>query len=498
MSNLLVWPIVVPLIAALLASVWPRRGAALAVLAILVNFAVAVVLLLTVNAQGLQSQLLAGWPVSLAIALRADYISTLLLVLTATIYLLTSLYALRYYKSRDVASRFWPLWLMLLVALNALFLSRDLFNLYVALELLTISAAALVAVSASNESLQAALRYLILSLVGSLLFLAGIVLIYTRYGTLDLQVLSEIVTLDVSLWVALATMSAGLALKCALFPLHFWLPSTHASATAPVSAILSALVVKAAFYLLLRLWLDLADDSAKEGVTGFLGLLGAFGVLWGSYNAFYASRLKLLAAYSTIAQLGYLFMFLPIVVATPGVEASPVFAAMILFLLSHAVAKAGFFLAVGYVQQRIGHDNIDDLNGLAHRLPISTFAIALAGLALIGLPPSGSFLAKWVLIGALISQAHWFYLGVVFAGTLLAAAYTFRILGIALTNTEEPVLKDGQHSDGDAAQPSKQRESSAAWIALTLVLLATVGLGLNSTELWSFMSRQGEVIAYGF
>ncbi|MFT6366448.1 MAG: formate hydrogenlyase subunit 3/multisubunit Na+/H+ antiporter MnhD subunit [Bacteroidia bacterium] len=457
----------------------------------IVNLVAAVILLLTVNAQGVQSQLLAGWPVSLAIALRADYVSSVLLVLTATIFLLTSLYALSYYTSRDVASRFWPLWLMLLVALNALFLSRDLFNLYVALELLTISAVALVAVNASNESLQAALRYLTLSLVGSLLFLAGVVLIYTRYGTLDLQVLSELVTLDLTLWIALATMSAGLALKCALFPLHFWLPSTHASATAPVSAILSALVVKAAFYLLLRLWFDLADSSAKEGATGFFGLLGAFGVLWGSYNALCASRLKLLAAYSTVAQLGYLFMFLPLIAGAPDGQASPISAAMMLFLLSHAVAKAGLFLAVGYVQQRIGHDNIDDLDGLARRLPISTFAIALAGLALIGLPPSGSFLAKWALIGALISQAHWFYLGVVFTGTLLAAAYTFRILGIALTNAGEPESDAHQLSGNSAALPSERGESSGAWIALSLVLLATVGLGSNSAELWSFMSRQG-------
>jgi NADH:ubiquinone oxidoreductase subunit 5 (subunit L)/multisubunit Na+/H+ antiporter MnhA subunit len=242
---------------------------------------------------------------------------------------------------------------------------------------------------------------------------------------------------------------------------------------------------------MLRLWFDLADDSVKDGVTGFLGLLGAFGVLWGSYNAFYASRLKLLAAYSTIAQLGYLFMFLPLIVNAPGVESSPVFAAMILFLLSHAAAKAGLFLAVGYVQQRIGHDNIEGLSGLAHHLPVSTFAIALAGLALIGLPPSGSFLAKWVLITALVSQAHWFYLAVVFTGTLLAAAYTFRILGIALANAGEPELKAYQHSGGGAAQPSKRGESSAAWIALTLVLLATIGLGLNSVELWSFISRQG-------
>lgn len=491
MTNLLVWPVVVPLIAALLASVWPRRSAALAVIAVMVNFVAAVVLLLSVNEQGIQSQLLAGWPVSLAIALQADYVSSALLVLTATIFLLTSLYALGYYKSSDVSARFWPLWLMLLVALNALFLSRDLFNLYVALELLTISAVALVAVNASDESLRAALRYLILSLVGSLLFLAGVVLIYTQYGTLDLHVLSELVTPDISLWVALTAMSAGLALKCALFPLHFWLPNTHASATAPVSAVLSALVVKAAFYLLLRLWFDLADDSAKEGVTGFLGLLGAFGVLWGSYNALCASRLKLMAAYSTIAQLGYLFMFLPLIVGTQGVQASPIFAAMMLFLLSHAVAKAGLFLAVGYIQQRTGHDNIEDLGGLAQRLPISTFAIALAGIALIGLPPSGSFLAKWALIGALVSQAHWFYLGVVFTGTLLAAAYTFRILGIAMTNAEEPELEDYQHRDSAAAKPPQGRESSAAWIALSLVLLATVGLGLNSAELLSFMSRQG-------
>lgn len=491
MTSVLIWPVVVPFIAALLASVWPQRGVALTVLAVLINFVAATVLLQTINTHGVQSQLLAGWPVNLAIALHADYLSSLLLVLTAAIYVLASLYALSYYKSNDVAQRFWPLWLLLLAALNALFLSRDLFNLYVALELLTISAVALVAVNASSESLQAGLRYLMLSLVGSLLFLVGVVLVYTRFGTLDLQVLASLAEPDISLWIALATMSAGLALKCALFPLHFWLPSTHASATAPVSAVLSALVVKAAFYLLLRLWLDIADDSVKQGVTSFLGILGAFGVLWGSYSALCASRLKLLAAYSTVAQLGYLFMFLPLIVATSGGQASPIFTAMILFLLSHAFAKAGLFMAVGYVQQRLGHDRIEDLHGLANHLPVSTFAIALAGLALIGLPPSGSFIAKWMLMGSLISQAHWFYLGVVFVGTLLAAAYTFRILGIAMTHAAEPVPAAPQQTASAVSQSSVRHESSAAWIALCLVLLATVGLGLNSAELWSFLSHQG-------
>ena len=138
---------------------------------------------------------------------------------------------------------FCPLWMFLWAALNALFLSGDIFNLYITLELLGLSAVALVALSQTAEALSAAMRYLLVSLTGSLSYLMGVALVYAANGTLSLKMLATAGPASPSLSTAFALMAAGLIMKSALFPMHFWLPPAHANAPAPVSAVLSALVV---------------------------------------------------------------------------------------------------------------------------------------------------------------------------------------------------------------------------------------------------------------
>ncbi|PJF34113.1 MAG: oxidoreductase, partial [Candidatus Thermofonsia Clade 1 bacterium] len=136
------------------------------------------------------------------------------------------------------------------------FLSGDVFNLYVTLELLGFSAVALTALAGKPNVLKAAMRYLIISLSGSLMYLMGVAFLYGGFGALDIAQLNSLTRETPALAVAAALMTAGLAMKTALFPLHFWLPPAHANAAAPVSALLSALVVKGSFYILLRLWLE--------------------------------------------------------------------------------------------------------------------------------------------------------------------------------------------------------------------------------------------------
>jgi formate hydrogenlyase subunit 3/multisubunit Na+/H+ antiporter MnhD subunit len=271
-------------------------------------------------------------------------------------------------------------------------------------------------------------------------------------------------------------MTSGLLIKTALFPLHFWLPPAHANAPAPVSAALSALVVKAAFYLLLRLWLDLFAPLANTGLAQLLGLLGAIAVLWGSWKALRAARLKLLAAYSTVAQIGYLFLFLPLILQTPaGPARDAALGGLVLLALSHGFAKSALFLAAGVIQQRAGHDRIAELDGTAQSLPATTFALALAGVALIGLPPSGTFLAKWQLIAGNLQAGFWPWVIVTLAGSLLAAGYVFRLLG---------------HAFGQARTPSRPLASAREEIpALALALLATLALGLASAPIWPLLQQ---------
>ncbi|MDT8403435.1 proton-conducting transporter membrane subunit [Sulfuriflexus sp.] len=234
-----------------------------------------------------------GWDAPLGIVLYADGLSLMLLTMTALVGIGCSVYASAYFTV-DEAHRFWPLWLFLLAALNALFLSADLFNLYVTLELMGLAVVALTALSGGRDALAGAMRYLLATLSGSLAYLLGVALLYHAFGSVDIATLAGRMTPVSAAWAALGLMSAGLILKTALFPLHLWLPPAHASAPSPVSAVLSALVIKASFYILLRLWIMLFGPFAGDGVAAFLGLLGATAIVWGSVQALRQTRLLLL------------------------------------------------------------------------------------------------------------------------------------------------------------------------------------------------------------
>jgi formate hydrogenlyase subunit 3/multisubunit Na+/H+ antiporter MnhD subunit len=473
-SDLLVWSIALPLIGALAAAVLPRWGTGLALAAGAATLAASAGVLWQVAAEGPVRYALGGWEPGLGIALQADALSALLLAMTALVAAAVSVYASGYFGRAEDRERFWPLWMLAWTALNALFLAGDLFNLYVTLELLGLTAAALAALGGSRAALAAALRYLMVGLLGSMAYLAGVGLLYAAYGSLDLATLSQALGPDPAAWTAMALMTAGLLLKTALFPLHFWLPPAHANAPAPVSAALSALVVKAGFYLVLRLWLDLFAPLVTPAAAQMLGLLGAGAVLWGSWRALRAERLKLLAAYSTVAQLGYLFLFFPLLAALPpGPMRDAAYGGLVVLALTHGLAKGALFLAAGVIQQHAGHDRIAELDGTAQALPATTFAIALAGVALIGLPPSGTFLGKWQLIAGSIETGQWVWALVVLAGSLLAGAYVFRVLTHAF----------GQSPTPRRAVTFPRREVAA----LTLGVGATVGLGLAAAPLWGLL-----------
>ncbi len=476
MMDSLIWVIALPLVGALLVVALPRLASIIGVVAAVATVITAASLLWLVASQGPLSYAIGGWSPGLAIALQADGLSALFLLMTALVALAVSIYATAYCRQSRWRSHYWALWLLLLTALNALFLAADLFNLYVTLELLGLSAVALTALDGKRAALEAAIRYLMLGLVGSLAFLAGVALIYTGYGTLDIASLAQRIGPDPTAWTAASLITAGLLIKTALFPLHFWLPPAHANAPAPVSAALSALVVKAAFYLIIRLWLDLFAPLSTPGFTYLLGLLGAAAVLWGSWNALRAERLKLLAAYSTVAQVGYLFLFLPLIMHLPeGASRHAAFGGLVLLALTHGFAKSALFLAAGVIQQHAGHDRIAELNGTAQALPATTFAMALAGVALIGLPPSGAFLGKWQLIAGALQAELWFWVAVVLAGSLFAAAYVFRLLG---------------HAFGQARYSSRMLSIGREEIpALALGLLATLVLGLAAAPIWLLMAR---------
>ncbi len=168
-------------------------------------------------------------------------------------------------------------------------------------------------------------------------------------------------------------MVAGLMLKTALFPFHFWLPPAHGGAPAPVSALLSALVVKASFYLILRLWLG-PLQAVLPAFAWLMALLGAAAILWGSWQAIRALKLKRLIAYSTVAQIGYLFLIFPLLAAPGALQAG------VMQVFAHGLAKAGMFAAAGVLIKATGQDTVAGLAGAVERLPVTMAAFALPAL----------------------------------------------------------------------------------------------------------------------
>lgn len=436
--------VVVPLLALLAAVPLGRRAARLMPLMALVMPALALWLVAEISVDGPQQRILGGWLPPLGIALRADGLSAAMLLLTAVLGATAGLFSMALYPPRGgdetaASGTFWALFFSLWAAMNVIFLSGDLFNLYVAIELLTIAAVGLAALG----SLAAAMRYMVFALLGSLAYLLGVVLVYARYGTLDLALLGSLVEAEPATFLAAGLMTAGLLVKTALFPLHGWLPPAHGSAPAPASALLSGLVVKASFYILARLWFDLMPPLATEAFVQATAVLGALAILAGSVMAIRAERLKLVIAYSTVAQLGYLFLIWPLAGGAAGEMpwAAGAWTGGMVHAIAHGLAKAAMFLAAGLMIEALGHDRLDDLKGLGRALPLTTFSFGLAAVSLMGLPPSGGFIAKWLLLTSAFASGQLVWAAVMLLGGLLAAIYLFRPLNRMFDKADPPALR---------------------------------------------------------
>jgi formate hydrogenlyase subunit 3/multisubunit Na+/H+ antiporter MnhD subunit len=416
-----------------------------------------------------------NWMPPLGVAFRADGLSAVMIVTSALLVCGIGLFArAQFVTARGAETRaplmFWILLLAVWAALNMVFVGGDLFSLYVALELLTFAAVPLVCLDGRRETTEAALRYLLFALLGSILYLLGAVLLFGAYGTLDIVLLSRNIRGEPVTWVAISVMTAGLLAKAALYPFHLWLPPAHAGAPAPASAILSGLVVKAPFFLIVRLWFDVMPGIPERAAAQVLGVLGAAAIILGSVVALRQARLKLLIAYSTVAQIGYLFLIFPLAIGSEAGNpwGTAAWTGGILQAVSHAFAKAAMFMAAGLMAEALGHDRIAGLAGIGRVLPITVFAFALGGLSLMGLPPSGGFVAKAMLLTAAVAEGQWWWAVIVLAGGLLAGGYVFLVLARAVGDPIEPLVLSARVAWG--------RQVVVAAVALCAVLLGFVPL----------------------
>ncbi|MED5532697.1 MAG: monovalent cation/H+ antiporter subunit D family protein, partial [Pseudomonadota bacterium] len=322
---------------------------------------------------------------------------------------------------------FYTAWLLCLAGLLGIAITGDAFNLFVFLEISSLSSYVLIAMGSDRRALTAAYQYLIMGTIGATFILIGVGLLYALTGTLNMQDLAERLP-EVSgtrtARTGFAFLTVGLGLKIALFPLHLWLPNAYAYAPSAVSAFLAATATKVAVYVLLRFVFSVFGVEFALGAMPLaigLAILGAIAVVSASTVAIFQQNLKRMLAYSSVAQIGYLA--LGISLATPaGLTAT------ILHLFNHALMKGALFIALGCIAWRIGSSRLQDFAGLGYRMPWTMGVFVVGGLSLIGIPLTAGFISKWYLVLAALEKGWWPVIVVIIAGSLLAVLYVWKVV----------------------------------------------------------------------
>ncbi len=377
-----------------------------------------------------------GWPVPLGIALRADMLSRIMLVLTGTIFSMAAVYHLGQTLRGATPTRntVYPLsFPLLLLALNGIFLTGDFFNFYVFFELVAVSSYLLVSLG-KHAPLEAAWKYSAQSVLGSICLLIGIVSLYGKTGALEMIEVSQRLG-EPAYWSAPFFLVAFL-LKGAIFPFHFWQPDAHAAATTTGSMLLAGLLIKVGIYGLLRFWPLLMGG---ELLDLFL-VLGAASLIFGAVAAWNQPDAKRMLGFSSISQLGFVLMAM-------GWGTIGALGAAILYLISHSLAKALLFMATGALSDRVGSTRFAELAGAGRRTPLLSAAYLVGAMSLIGLPPTLGFFAKIGLLGEGVAAQEWSWVALAGLGSLMTAGYCLKAFqqlfwedGAPLTERPTPLM----------------------------------------------------------
>ena len=427
--------VVVPLIAAPVCVI--LRDARVAwTIALVVTWAalgMALTILHRVLEGGTISYLLGDWAAPWGIEYRIDMVNAFLLVIVTTIGSVVIPYARASVEAEIPAPRvylFYCMYLLNLAGLLGIVITGDVFNLFVFLEISSLSSYVLISLGKDRRALTAAYRYLVMGTIGATFYIIGVGMMYMMTGTLnmaDLATLMPAVIETRTIHVALAFLTVGLSLKLALFPLHVWLPNAYTYAPSTVSAFMAATGTKVAVYALLRIVFTVfgaVDLLTVADAREMLMALAAAAMIGASATAIYQNNVKRVLAYSSIAQIGYMVLGISIASVTG-------LAGTIVHLFNHALMKAGLFMVLGCVFLRVGSVMLPDMEGLGRRMPFTMAAFIAGGLSLIGVPTSVGFISKWYLVQAALERGWWPLVVVIMVTSLLAVIYIWRIVEAA-------------------------------------------------------------------
>jgi len=466
------------LLVPLLALRRPRASHALAVAAAAFGTATALLALReALRAEEPIRYQLGGWAPPMGIELVADPLSTFFALVVSAVALFALIHARRLCGVQLAGSEslFYSAALIMLGGFTGIVMTGDLFNLYVFLEISALSSYAVLGCGSARGAFSA-FRYLLVGTVGASFYLLGVGFVLFDTGTLnmaDLRAVIEVQGLSDPLFFGALFIVTGMAMKMALFPLHFWLPDAYASARSAGVALVAPIGTKVAAYVAIRALYDLFPLESIEALVPLrtiLAVLACGGILWGSIMAIAQDDLKRMLAYSSVAQIGYIVLGI-------GLASAYGYIGAVLHVVNHACMKACLFLVSGNLEAAGAGQSIRCFDAaLKRRLPWTSACFVLASLSMIGLPPTAGFFSKWYLLLGSYEAGSWAFVVVIIASSLLNAAYFFRVI-------ERMYLRG---KDDETAVADRPLAGSVTLIAPAVALAASLlALGLGNAYLVS-------------
>ena len=483
MTYLTILPFLIPLSATAVSVLLNRRWqvqAAWSMGALLTAFGSSVLLLIQVINSGKPIVFqMGGWAAPFGISMVADLLSATMAMMVLGVMLCGMIYVL---GAKDSAVRypsFMPLFLALTTGLTGGMLTGDIFNLFVMVELIVISAAALTAMSDDRYGAEAAYKYIYISAIGTVTLLVGIGALYVSYGTLNMADLAQRISANPDapmLWVAIVFLFITFMNKSAVFPMHFWQPDFHTVAPTPVSAMLSSVVVKLGVYMFIRMTTLLFVPHA-EAIRMMLLVAGVAGVIYGGLSALGTHDAKRMLAYSTLAQIGFILIGI-------GWGTALSLAAAIIFTINHSLIKSALLMLVGYIASRapIKTAAFNVVQGVGRIAPQAGVLFFLGMMALAGLPPTNGFISKFALFQSGAQAQQWVWLAIIGVPSLFTLVYAgrafMRIWWQDLTHPDQraAILRAAGKNSDDVVWQTKPYGDSL--LAPTILISLCVGLGL--------------------
>jgi multicomponent Na+:H+ antiporter subunit D len=395
---ILTFPVLVPLtIAALTACLWKNHAAQK--LVSMVGLGVLVIcsalLVMAVLDYDILAATFGSWDVPFGISFVADRLAAALVMITAILALCVGVFSLRDMRQIHIRGGFYPLYFGMIAGVNGAFLTGDIFNLYVWFEVMLICSLGLLVIGRTKAQIDGAVKYALLNLFGTVLFLMAVGLLYGAAGTLAFADLARILpTMEPTPGLVGAAILFLLAfgLKAGVFPLFFWLPASYHTAPFTISAIFAGLLTKVGVYAAFRVF-TLLFEVDESGIREIVAVVAALTMVTGVFGAAVQWNIRRILSFHIISQIGYMLMGLAI--ATPLAMAGAVF-----YIVHHIIVKANLFLLAGAIRQASGTDDLKKSGGLLKSHPWLAVLFLIPALSLAGIPPLSGFWAKFLVIDA--------------------------------------------------------------------------------------------------